>query len=220
MTTITDSYAIPFKEVLRLLNHFTYASKYRVAIQMMALTGCRPSEIEKMGLINLRGNVISWRRGKNQKGWRRRALPAPFIKELFCMLKNTPHTAHKLFDFNIGTLRRIVNTQRLKIGGGWTIKREYQREGAVRQEYIYQLKGLRHNYVTMLFYNYYTKYDAALAVEFAAKEMGHSSYKMTSRHYLDGLEILNPESFVGLSMAEILNSPFQSKIGEFIQGSG
>jgi len=49
---------------------------------MLALTGCRLAELNTMREEHLRGNIIFWQPGKNQKGWRREALPEWYLREL------------------------------------------------------------------------------------------------------------------------------------------
>lgn len=213
-----DGYAIPFNEVVRLIEFLDWGNKYRVAFELLALTGARISELKNMGLSGLRGNILVWKTGKNQKGYRRVELPEWFIKELFYHLDNHNHPSKGFFDFDGGVLRHVLNKQiRPCLGGLWQQKRPCPTgRGALKYEYLLQVKGLRACYATLKFYNNFKKWGATLAVECTAAAMRHSSYKMTAGHYVVGnFARLDIEKYGGYEIKDIIKLASQRKLGEF-----
>lgn len=213
----SDGYAIPFNEVIRLIEFFPLANKYRVAFTMIALTGCRIAELNNMGVDSILGEYIIWKTGKNQTGYRKEKLPIWFIEEIKEYLSKCPHCNKKLFPYNTEWLRDILNKQiRPTLGGDW-IKKKPQptKKGAVKFNYIYQLKGLRHNFATLDFYNQFSRWGGTVAVEFTAKRMKHSSYKMTASHYIGNFERLKIEQYKGLEMSTILKTEKQNRLTEY-----
>lgn len=213
----STGYAIPFEEVINLINCFEYGNKYRVAIEMVALTGCRLAEIDNMGVNSIYGDHIIWKLGKNQKHYRKVKLPEWFLKEICCHLSKNQHCAERLFNFSGKELGRIVRRRaRPKLGQAWHAKRPVpQKDGGIVWEYCLQVKGLRHNYATLRFKEYFDKWGGTVAVELTAKELQHSSYRITAGHYVGNFDQLEIEKYKGLSVADILNRGVQSRLPEF-----
>jgi integrase len=209
-----EGYAVPFDEVRRLIEYFPYGTKYRVAIELIALTGCRLCEIERIGLRNFRGSVLVWKPGKNQKGYRKESLPKWFMDELDFYLRKNPHSYETLFPFNGDSLSRYVNKIRKHLGGGWNIRKE--RDDLTNGHYIYMLKGLRHSFATVTFYKSFLKWGGTLAVEKTAKKMRHSSYKITAQHYIDNMDDLKVNELHTLEIHRLLKEDLQTKLTEFL----
>ncbi|MDI6738703.1 MAG: hypothetical protein QME12_09425 [Nanoarchaeota archaeon] len=87
----------------------------------------------------------------------------------------------------------------------------------MKEEYIYQLKGLRKNYQTLEFAKQFEKWqDASIALEFTSKNMKHSSGKITAYHYIENFESLNIEKYKHLTPAEIIaNSQTQMRLMDY-----
>jgi len=216
-TELIQGNALPFKEVIKLIDFFPFGNPYRVAYTLLALTGARISEIDNMGPKCLRGDLLIWKTGKNQKGYRRAYMPQWFLNELSFYMENSPHCSNKFFLFAGKTLRDVLNKQiRPILKGDWLKLKDQPPNGMDRQEYVYQLKGLRHSYATLDFYNKFKKWGGTVAVEFTCKAMGHSSYKMTAGHYIGNFEKVEVEKWQGWSIADILKQADQRKMTEFL----
>jgi len=213
-----DGYAIPFTDVIDLIEFYPYAHPYRVAFTLIALTGCRIAELNNIGANSFRGNFLIWKTGKNQKGYRRERIPNWFMLEINEYIKKHPTSQTRLFQFKTEWLRDKLNKIiRPALKGNWLVQKPIPiKNGAVQKEYLYQLKGLRHNFATLTFYNQFLKWGGTVAVEFTCKRMKHSSYKMTAGHYIGNFERLDIEKYKALDMSEIINNGKQKKIIEYM----
>ena len=218
LTLEEDGFAVPFEEIKRLLECLEYANKYRIALTIIALTGCRISELNNMGTKSFYGDFLMWKTGKNQKGYRKEKLPNWFLIELSEYLLKNQHSYNNLFNFKGERLRDLINKDlRPLLKGDWLIKKiKPSKKGAIREEYVFQLKGLRHSFATLDFYNKFLKWGGTVAVEFTCKRMKHSSYKMTAGHYIGNFKRLNVEKYKYKEIADILKNATQTRLGEFI----
>lgn len=214
--SMRDGYAIPFDELKRLLDLFCYGNQYRVAFQFLALTGARISELKKIGLSCFYGNYVVWKAGKNQPGYRKEKLPNWFLQELFYYLKHHNHVASRIFPFDSSILRKILSSKRKQLGGPWLHMRPDPSKGAIKNSYLLQVKGIRHTLATLKFKNYAIKYGFTYALEKTANDLKHSTYKMTTRHYINEWEELGFERYEGKTMAEIIKTEPQTKITEYL----
>lgn len=177
--------AIPYEDFRTLFNFLPRAHPVRVMVIMLALTGCRLSELDRMQAQNLSGNLLYWRLGKNQRGWRSEPLPEWYLQELADY-----HAAHRtmlgrLFGPTAYTMRRYFNRDvRPFLGPRWNQKRDHP--GYVGEEpYVLQLKGFRKSWGTTIYWREYQHWrDAGVALEFTSKRMQHSTTHMTAHHYL------------------------------------
>lgn len=222
---INDVKAIPFCEVKRLIEFLEYASAVRVMVSIAALTGCRMSELDCMTRNSIVASdrvYLVWRPGKGQKGQRKEALPRWFLPELDLYLKTHALIAKggseaPLFNFNHHSLRRYINQfVRPKVGGAWLTKTMNTRGSMNGSEYLYQLKHLRHNFATLDFARNIERWGKDVAIEFTAKRLRHSSYKMTVGYYIESFEALRIHKYRAFSMADILRGAGQMKLFEFI----
>lgn len=220
LTLDSDSSAIPFPEVIRVLQFMEYGATCRVMFFMGALTGCRIEEYKNMVWSELHGNWFFWHPGKNQKGYRKAWLPDYFIAELRYYQKNNRVYGDRIFGIDGKTFARYFNRDiRPHLGEAWQIKcKVNKRDGLVQYEYIYRLKALRKNWATHKFARLNDKWkNAQIALEFVCKEMKHSSSRITIYHYFVNFEILEIEKYKHLEMHEILkDANAQAKLKGFI----
>lgn len=212
-----DGYAIPFREAKLLIEHFPYASQYRVAFTLLALTGMRIRELDSIGSANFNGSTLAWKLGKNQKRYRHVELPGWFLEELRIYLANTPHTDRRLFLYKAEVLRRVLAKIRPRLGAPWQARRAYSRRGMLAYEYKLQLKGLRHSFATFKFYQELQRWGSAeVALCFTAKEMRHSTHRLTAMHYVEDLDALEVQKYRHQSIGQALAGSSQRKLIEFI----
>ena len=217
-TPFTDeNYAIPFEDVKEMVDYLPYGHKYRVALMLLTLTGCRICELDNMGINSIGCGFLYWKTGKNQKGFRKEDLPDWFMSELQYHIDNNHCSNNRLFDFKGNSFRRIFNKEiRPKLNSNWQIKYIKANKKYAVEEYAYQLKGLRHNFASLDFYNNFCKWGGTVALEFTCKRMKHSSYKITCGHYIGGFDKLKIDQYKGCTMSEILHNKIsQRRIGEF-----
>lgn len=186
--------AVPYRAFRELFNFLPYAHPVRVMVCMLALTGCRLSELDRMRTDNLRGNVLYWRLGKNQRGWRAEPLPDWYIAELAEYHARHRTALGKLFGPGAHTLRRYFNRDvRPLLGAEWQVKRDHP--GYIHEEpFVLQLKSLRKSYATTIFFREYRHWkDAGVALQFTSKKLRHSCERITAYHYLQHLEQIEVE---------------------------
>jgi len=216
--TDNESYAVPIQAVREVLDFLPYASTERVMFQMLFYTGCRASELDRMTPELIYENLIYWEPGKGQKGFRKEALPIPYIKELACYRETHRVRTNKLFSCTTGTFRRYFDRDvRPQLSPAWNMKRLNIRSNAFGQEYALQLKGLRKTFATLVFAKEWQKWGAAeVAMEFACKRMKHSSKGMTVSHYLDNFESLRLKKMsLFLSPDEAVKAASQTRMADF-----
>lgn len=172
----SEGYAIPFNEVIRLIEFYPRGHPYRVGFTLMALTGCRCSEINNFGVNSFYGEWVIWKPAKKQGGMRKEKLPMWFLKDLELYLQKFPHCDDKLFPFDQEELRQVLNKRvRPVLGGAW-LQKTFSR-GCIKNEYVLQLRGLRHSWSSLDFYNNFLTWGATMAVEMTCKRMRHSLIK-------------------------------------------
>lgn len=161
---------------------------------MLALTGCRLSELNGMRISNIQGNIIYWRLGKNQKGWRKEALPDWYLKELQEYINTHRLKRDHLFGPSATSIRRYFNRDiRPYLGEEWQEKISHPGY-TIDERYILQLKSFRKSFGTTIFWREYQKWeDAGVALEFTSKRMCHSTTHMTAFHYLRNFETTEVE---------------------------
>lgn len=181
--------AVPYSAFRDLFNFLPRADPVRVMTLMLALTGCRLSELDRMTTDGLSGNVLYWRLGKNQRGWRAEALPEWYLTEL-AEYHATHRTAlGRLFGPSANTFRRYFNRDvRPYLGPAWQAKLRIPCN-VNDDPYVLKLKGFRKSFASTVFAREYRKWsDAGVALEFTSKRLKHSTAHMTAYHYLQHLE--------------------------------
>ena len=210
-------YAIPVDDIRHVIGCFPVGHQIRMITIWRALTGCRISEINNMSLTGLKGNYFYWKTGKNQSGWRHAYIPEYAIKEYKRYRDLNPVVNTKLFNICARTYRRQFNNYRRLFGLKWCAK-TYAPEKqstciATPMEYTLQIKGIRHTYATLLFYKMLHKYnDSHVAVLMTAKEMCHSSERMTSRHYIENGDIIHAAKYIHLEIWDLFNVDWQKTL--------
>lgn len=181
----TMTSAIPYQAFRDLFNFLPRAHPVRVMVCMLALTGCRLRELDLMVTDGLVGNVLYWRLGKNQTGWRSEALPEWYLAELAEYHARHRTLLGRLFGPEAYTLRRYFNRDvRPYLSREWQAKA--RRPGFLGEDpYVLQLKGFRKSFGTTIFWREYQHWrDAGVALEFTSKRLKHSTTHMTAYHYL------------------------------------
>lgn len=214
-----DSHAIPYKYVQEAINFMEYASTTRVMFQMLVITGCRIKELNSMKISNLyEEGWFYWTLGKNQKGTRKIKLPEFFIKELLEYRSTHRVPQERLFGVRDCTFTRYFNRDvRPHLSKAWREVRIRNRQTSLdKTEYIFQLKGLRKNFQTVLFKKEYDKWnDANVAVLMTSKEMKHSSTHITAYHYIENFESLEIENYKEICTTKIIQECGQMRVFDF-----
>lgn len=179
--------AICYSDFKTLISSLGYATPVRVMLLMLAYTGCRVAELERMRYTDLVGNTIYWRPGKNQKGHRKETLPQSYINELNVYRADYPVAQGLVFGMRADVFRRHFNCLRKDVGGRWVLKTSEELNGPSRNKnYVLQLKGLRKTFQTILFRYYSQKYgDSMVALGMVAKRMRHAAKETTLHHYIE-----------------------------------
>lgn len=198
--------AVPYSAFRELYNFLPRCHPVRVMVCMLALTGCRLSELDLMRCQDLQGNAIYWRLGKNQtRLWRSEPLPTWYLEELGEYVRKHRTAGDHLFGPAAYTLRRYFNRDiRPHLGRAWQAKRPFK--GFLREDpYVLQLKGFRKSFATTIFWREYQHWhDAHAALLFAAKRLKHSTERITAMHYLQHLENIEVELWDQFLNAEIV----------------
>lgn len=195
---------IPFEEITDTLSRMNYASPERVMFEILAITGCRISELDKMNYSQLYDDLLVWSLGKNQRRSRKENLPVYLVNEIKEM-RSKYRCSSKLFPISSSTFVRYFNRDvRPKLSPSWIKKRTSLERKTLKEEYVYRLKLLRKNYQTLLFKKYLDKFEGHydIALQFTSKRMRHSSTKMTAYYYLQGIDDI--KNFSGLMPEEII----------------
>lgn len=216
---------IPINEIIKAVNIMEYASTERVTFQLLTLLGCRIQELDTIKFTDIYPYnsdmyIVYWKKGKNQKGNRSELIPNTLYNELVAYRENHKVLGKHLLGAKGQTFCRYFNRDiRPKLGGQWLTK-EPNPENAWREEYIYQIKGLRKTFVTFSFKKYYEKWkNPDMALEQISKQMGHKTKRMTSMHYLQETEPLGIDSFYNryINFADIIrDKERQSRLIEYI----
>lgn len=194
------SYAIRFKDAMRLIEYFPYADPYRVAFLILFHTGMRTKELERLRPGDFGNGYVTYRLGKNQDGNRTVALNSQVIAEVKEYLKIHPNSELKMFPFSASSLRRnaLCKYIRSMLRGDF-VKKVRTNKPNHRDDYIVSLKSFRHTYQCLLYWSVYKSHplfkgDAQMAAAWVASEMKHSgTYTITARHYLHSIDYLAPE---------------------------
>lgn len=215
----SESHAIPFDKVIEAVDFMEYGSTCRVMFEMLFLTGCRMSELDRMKISKFYGQYLYWALGKNQRSHRKEKLPKWYIEELKVYRNNHKVFRDKLFGINAHTFRRyFARDIRPNLSPAWQEKTLFQRKGALNEEYVLQLKGLRKDFQTLVFKKELDKWkDSGVALEFASKRVKHSSTHITSYHYLCNFEQLGVEKYKNLEPHQILKQANQKRLLDFIK---
>lgn len=217
------AYPIPFSEFARLLRFYPRGHVVRVMCLMLAFTGCRPSELERMYLTDgpdgcgIKNNHIYWLPGKRQTGYRKEFLPEWYIQELEEYRRTHRVYENKIFGIKYSVCRRYLHKDRVKIGGLWTERQE----GPINKSYIgkadlkLQLKGFRKSFGSVIFKDFWEEFgDAGAAVQFTCQRMGHSNMGITVGHYIAGFRGCDVDRWRRWLKQEE-NIDCQTRIGDF-----
>ncbi len=211
-----ESYSIPIPKVKELIMYLPFGSSYRCAILILCVTGARLSELNAMGLKSLAYPYLVWKVGKNQRGYRKEILPEWAWNEVRAYLGAYPASPEHLFSFTGETLTSHFNRYiRPNLSSEWQEKR--WSSGLIKQEYIYQLKSLRHNYATAIFFAELNKWGSAdLAISKTSCRMRHSSTRLTAERYLNDADTLGIRPGMSFNLADELRNCNQSKLVEWL----
>lgn len=213
----TEQAGISFADFQRALERLPYGSTSRVALQLLAATGCRITELDRMDPGRVLDGFLYWRPGKNQKGLRREFLPQGLRDELVAY--RASHRVKTAFLLGIESqtiVRNFDRDDRPSIGGSWGERSEVFLNGrGWGGGWRLHLKGFRKTFQTVLFAHFYRKYgDANVALEWVSKRMKHSSKHITAYHYLQDYEKLDVNRWV--EWLETGRAPQQSRIYDFM----
>lgn len=201
-------------EISRAFNSLPYASTVRCMFAAaFAFNGPRLVELERMNRQNLRGGVLRWQPGKNQKGWRKAASDDRFECELcdmrakwFFLYEKYSRNHDFLFPANKDSFARAFNKRRRSIGGAWFLKVPGSlRRWSDREEHLLTLAGLRKTAATLMFARHYKRYgDYHIAAQLTQKEFLHSSPWMTTHHYVEDMHRIDALKYCDMSLWDIL----------------
>lgn len=212
-----DSHAVPFEAILEAVMAMPYASPLRVMFEMLAITGCRMSELDLMRWSQIYDGVLYWHLGKNQRTFRKERLPSWLVREISEYHKTHRVYKDRLFGLSNVTFRRMFNRDvRPRLSRRWQEIRLFGCNGTLQAEYVLQLKGLRKTYQTIEFARQYAKWhDASVALEFTSKKMRHSSVKITAHHYVENFDELGISAFGEMRAADLLPNAHQARILDY-----
>lgn len=208
---------IPLRLVVELVMYLEYATPLRVAIKLLAYTGCRLSEIRKMRRSNIVDGFLFWQCGKNQTESRKEFLPPDFMTEIDDCMKRSRHRSDIICDLCGKTVLREFNKLvRPNLSSEWREQRVTMQNEILKYEYKYQLRGLRKNFATLLFWHLWKKYDSSeVALEMVSKRMRHSSQHMTAYHYVESADQIEAAKYAHLLPFELVATSYQARIGDY-----
>lgn len=221
-----DGHCIPLDFLEELYLHLEYGSVLSCWIKVMQQTGCRMKETDWMKHSFIKDGIIFWKLGKNQSGYyRKEQLSADLLKEIDFMRAHHRIMHDDLFPCKTITLRRYFNKFIMpNLSPRWHEKRVILSKKGFSYERKYQLKGLRKNFQTFLFYYYWQKYNSAdLALEMVSKRMKHSSRSMTCKHYVESCEqfgMSTLDMLIGRMPFEWIHNSGQHRIYEYFMEDG
>ncbi len=217
LNLLAESHAIPFEKVREAIDFMGYGSPERVMFEMLILTGCRITELDRMVISKIYGSILYWGLGKNQKSFRKEALTVSYLKELKYYRDHHRVYGNKIFGIHSHTFRRYFNRDvRPNLSKEWQEKTLFQKKGALVPEYVYQLKGLRKNFQTLEFKKELEKWkDSGVALEFTSKKMKHSSKHITAYHYLVNFDTLGINNLSELEPSDLLKKTRQTRLMDF-----
>jgi integrase len=187
-----EGYAIPIQELRNILKFLKYNRlKHHQTNYMMTLwailTGCRLKELENMTSTAFKGHWFFWKKGKNQKGYRKAYIPDYALKEMQKYRNSTNVPRLKLFPKNTDSYRRQMNSIRKKLSIQWNKHIDaFEGNKVSEDEYELQLKGFRKTFATFTFFKFYKEFNSyEVAYLMTCKEFGHGSKHMTADHYIE-----------------------------------
>lgn len=157
---------------------------------------------------------MAWIPSKKQPGSRVELLPDYFWKEYSRMRELHPCKSNDMWPWKASTYRRYWNKIRHQLGSGWNNKvwvPERHRTGLkIENEHENQLKGFRTTFISLVFWQFYEKYqDGHIAAFLTQKRMKHSSEHMTKSHYIVEAEAINAKKWSKIPLAEIYRDEVQ-----------
>lgn len=209
--------AITFDQFSAALERLPYASVERIGLQLLAATGCRITELDRMDPANILDGAIYWRPGKNQKGLRKEHLPPGLLAEIAAYRRIARIRESFVMGIESPTFVRYFDRDcRPRIGGAWTARgRLYMNGRGWTEGWSLHLKGFRKTFQTVLFAYFYEKYnDAQVALEWVSKRMKHSSKHITAYHYLQDYEKVQVARW--LEWLETGDAPIQSRLIDYL----
>lgn len=224
----SHGYAMRYEYIGEMLNHFRVGDEKRIAIELIAITGMRCGELNNISPECFWWNKktkklhLLWKTIKTSPKLRNEELPDWFTHELDLFFQRSfrGFGYHgKLLSFSSESFRRLFNGRiRSKLGGIFLSKRPAHRSGRVIDEYICQMKGLRHTFASTLFWKYAKEYGQDMALHLTSVRMKHSSTYMTARHYASNILYLKdeldkwPDKEPGEIIGELLGYPGDFKL--------
>lgn len=218
---IREFSAIPYREIVELINKLKYGSVERVMVQMLFLSGSRITELDNMtvdNLINARGQFyINWKLGKTQRGTRTEKLDARFIQELKYYRDHSRVYGKKLFGVNSQTFMRYFNRDiRPILNKNWNSYIMVPDKKIMKLEHKYQIKGLRKSHSILKFAKRIKEFhDVTAATEFTCCDMKHSSKNITTRHYLKDYNAIEGDKYAHLDPIDVLGQATQTRLMDF-----
>jgi integrase len=181
-----DHQSIPYSAFREILSMVPASHPVRVGVLLLALTGCRVKELDRMGPDGLVDGWLHWRLGKNQRGYRREPLPDWFLAELKHYRRTHRVPEAQLLGYRSGQLTTYFNKfVRPHLGPAWQLRRPCRPGRVADDQYDLQLKGLRKSFATTVFWTEYRRWrDAGVALSFSSKRLQHKTTHMTAFHYL------------------------------------
>ena len=208
---------IPFNFAVEPINILPYGSALRIMYQALFITGCRIRELDNFKKTNLYGEWFYWELGKAGHKWRKERLPESFLDELKHYRDHYRIYNNKLFGIKAETFVREFNRDvRPLLSKGWSEKRFKPCKSNFTTEYIYQMKGLRKNFMTLEFARQLDKWkDPSIAIEMTSKRAKHSSKNITVYHYIESFDSLNVNRFKEYTPAQIMGLKNQTRILDY-----
>jgi integrase len=215
-----ESHAIPFPQVKEAIDYMVYGCVERVMFLMLALTGCRLVELDRMSIKELfrddKGYILFWKLGKNQKGNRRCSLPDWYIKELLYYRQHNRIYNNRLFGVTQKTFTRYFNDRvRPFLSLEWS-KKGIMLTNVLTSPNILQLKGLRKNFQTLKFWQNYKEWNSPdIALEMTSKMMKHSSRQLTIYHYIENFDRLGVRDGCSLNLEDLIMPSGQTLLADY-----
>jgi len=185
---------IPLNIVMEAICTLPTSSHLKIMFWMAAETGCRLKALDNMRRERLIGNMLYWNDGKGKGHERRKELSQALLSELVRYRKDNKVYDSRLFGISAESFRRSFNGEgRALLGGDWQVKVIRPRD-TLQVGYKYQLKGLRKNFATKKFRDYWEEFsDAGVALQFTARDMRHKAVDITAYHYIKEINQLGSE---------------------------
>lgn len=213
---------IPISLFLEVIDFLPYGHEVRVMISHLFLTGCRLCELDIMAEESkdcyLKGTRIFWKPGKGQKGWRTAELSVSYLRELMYYQETHKTEQNKLFGISAETLRRYFNRDvRPFLSEKWNLPTDKPDCKSPIDTFKFMLKGFRKTYATLIFAKAAKKHndDYSFALTYTCKVMLHSSERITANHYVNEIEPLEIDKWLGWTPCQILALANQRHLQDF-----